>query len=141
MADSPELPGSIVVGEGVLAKGTFKVPGRAVINGSVEGELIAKDVFIGPSGRAIGKFKAEMADIRGEVHDTLVTTGSLIIRSSGKITGTVIYKEVEIEKGGEMEGKMSQGSDVPAVTFSLESAEQPQPIRPAVKPSAPAVKG
>lgn len=140
MADSPELPGSIVVGEGVLAKGTFKVPGRAVINGSVEGELIAKDVFIGPSGRAIGKFKAEMADIRGEVHDTLVTTGSLIIRSSGKITGNVIYKEVEIEKGGEIEGKMSQGSDVPAVTFSLESAEQPQPTRPAVKPLAPAVK-
>lgn len=141
MADAPEHPGSIVVGEGVLARGTFKVPGRAVINGSIEGELIAKDIFVGPSGRAVGKFKAEMADIRGEVHDTLVTTGSLIIRSTGKIIGNVIYKEVEIEKGGEIEGKMSQGSDVSSVTFSIESADHAQASRPPIKPVTGSTKG
>ena len=43
-----------------------------------------------------------MADVRGEVHDTLVTTSSLVVRASGKISGAVYYREVEIEKGGDL---------------------------------------
>ena len=33
--------GSIVIGEGVTVSGKFIVPGRAVINGSMDGELQA----------------------------------------------------------------------------------------------------
>ena len=120
MADPTEAPGTILIGEGVLAKGVFKVPGRAIINGSLEGELVAKDLFVGPTGKGVGKFKAEMADVRGEVHDTLVTTSSLIVRASGKISGAVYYREVEIEKGGEIEGHMAQGGEVPAIGASAE---------------------
>mgnify|MGYP003348913248 CR=1 FL=1 len=102
MADANETAASMIVGEGVLAKGTFQVPGRAVINGSIEGELIAKDILVGPTGRGVGKFTAETGDIRGEIHDTLVTTKSLIVRSTGRVSASVYYREVEIEKGGEI---------------------------------------
>jgi len=139
MADPTEAPGTIVIGEGVLAKGVFKVPGRAIINGSLEGELVAKDLFVGPTGKGVGKFKAEMADVRGEVHDTLVTTSSLVVRASGKISGAVYYREVEIEKGGEIEGHMAQGGEVPAVGVSAEGRAAQSSAASAVK--APAQAG
>ena len=121
MAESSENPGSIIIGEGVQAKGTFKVPGRAVINGTLEGELVAKDIIVGPTGKGVGKFQAEMADIRGEIHDTLVASGSLVIRATGKLTGEVFYKEMEIEKGGEVQGKMTQNGGQPAAAGSASS--------------------
>jgi cytoskeletal protein CcmA (bactofilin family) len=37
-----------------------------------------------------------------------VSEKSLIIRSTGKITGKVHYVEIEIEKGGEIEGTLTQ---------------------------------
>lgn len=144
MADNNEYPNSIVIGEGVEAKGIFKVPGRAIINGSVEGELIAKDIFVGPTGKAVGKFKAEVADVRGEVHDTIVTTQSLLVRSTGKISGSIFYRELEIEKGGEIEGEMSHESDASGkVIFAQEPAAVAKPaVATVVAPaSQPAAKG
>ena len=75
MPEPNEVPGSIVIGEGVTAKGTFHVPGRAVINGSLEGELQAKEIIVGPTGKGVGQFRAESAEVRGEIHETLQTTG------------------------------------------------------------------
>ncbi|MGC4084764.1 MAG: polymer-forming cytoskeletal protein [Vicinamibacterales bacterium] len=100
MPDVPDAPGSIVIGEGVEAKGTFIVPGRAVLNGTLEGNLVAKDLFVGKTGKGIGKFRAEVADVHGQIHDTLVTTSSLIVRSSGRISGIVYYREVENREVG-----------------------------------------
>ena len=145
MADAPDAPGSIVIGEGVQARGTFVVPGRAVLNGTLEGTLVAKDLFVGKTGKGIGKFKAEAADIHGQIHDTLVTTGALVIRSSGRINGVVYYREIEIEKSGQIEGKMSQG-DAPADAMNPAPAPQAAPADasaqadPVAKPVAAAPK-
>jgi cytoskeletal protein CcmA (bactofilin family) len=38
----------------------------------------------------------------------VVSEKSLIIRSTGKITGKIHYVEIEIEKGGEIEGTLTQ---------------------------------
>ena len=138
MADAPDAPGSIVIGEGVQAKGTFVVPGRAVLNGTLEGTLVAKDLFVGKTGKGVGKFKVEAADIHGQIHDTLVTTGSLIIRATGRISGVVYYREVEIEKSGQIEGKLSQG-DAPAEVLSASPA--PQPDAAAAAPVSPPKPG
>ena len=112
LSDTSENSASLIVGEGVLAKGTFQVPGRAIVNGTLEGELMAKDIVIGPTGRGVGKFTAETGDIRGEIHETVITTKSLVVRSTGRIIGNVLYREIEIEKGGHVQGALSQ--DVPA---------------------------
>lgn len=131
MPDAPDAPGSIVIGEGVEAKGTFVVPGRAILNGTLEGNLVAKDLFVGKTGKGIGKFRAEVADVHGQLHDTLVTTSSLVVRSTGRISGVVYYREVEIEKSGQIEGKMAQG-DAPA------SASEDAPVAAKDAPPVPA---
>jgi cytoskeletal protein CcmA (bactofilin family) len=139
MADPNEIPGSIVIGEGVIAKGTFHVPGRAVINGSLEGELEAKEIIIGKNGRGIGHFRAESAELSGEMQDTLQTTVSLIIRPTGKVTGSVFYREIEINKGGEIEGRMNQGAPPAPHNVNTPAAKTVTPADAAAKaaPSAP----
>lgn len=126
LSDTSDTSASLIVGEGVLAKGTFQVPGRAIVNGTLEGELVAKDIVIGPTGRGVGKFTAETGDIRGEVHETIITTKSLVVRSTGRITGNVMYREIEIEKGGNVQGGLSQDVAAAGRTASAPPASEPK---------------
>ncbi len=108
MANPADSLESVVIGDGVTVKGVFFVPSKAVINGVIEGDLTAEEVLIGPTGKITGRISAKVLDVRGPLHDTAVSEESLIIRSTGKITGKIHYVEIEIEKGGEVEGTLTQ---------------------------------
>jgi cytoskeletal protein CcmA (bactofilin family) len=98
--------GCLFVGEGVVLKGNFEVPDIASISGIVEGELTAKQVIIEATGIVRGKLSGESVDIRGEVNEYISSTRSLIIRSTGKVSGSINYSEIEIEKGGHLHGEL-----------------------------------
>lgn len=108
MANPADSLESVVIGDGVIVKGVFFVPSKAVINGVIEGDLTAEEVLIGPTGKITGRISAKVIDVRGQLHNTVVSEKSLIIRSTGKITGKIHYVEIEIEKGGEVEGTLTQ---------------------------------
>jgi cytoskeletal protein CcmA (bactofilin family) len=108
MTNQPESFESVVIGDGVVVKGTFTVPAKAVVNGVIEGDLTAEEVLVGPTGKITGRVSAKVLDVRGELHNTIISEKSLIIRSTGKIAGKVQYVEIEIEKGGEVEGTLTQ---------------------------------
>ena len=105
MADANQS-GCLFVGEGVILKGNFAVPDIASVSGVVEGDLSAKQVIVEASGLIRGKVVAESVDIWGEVAEQLTASRSLIIRSSGKVGGSVHYAEIEIEKGGTLHGDL-----------------------------------
>ena len=109
MNDRTNEAGCIVIGEGVTVSGKFIVPGRAVINGSLEGDLQADEILVGAQGKLVGNIKVRKADVFGEVHDTLLASEHLIIRSTGRVNGNACYGEIEIERGG-----LVQGAIVPA---------------------------
>jgi len=111
MSNQSDSLESVVIGDGVVVKGTFTVPSKAVVNGVIEGDLTAEEVLIGPTGRITGRVSAKVIDVRGQLHNTIISEKSLIVRSTGKIAGKVHYSEIEIEKGGEIEGSLSQDSD------------------------------
>jgi len=129
MSNQSDSLESVVIGDGVVVKGTFTVPSKAVVNGVIEGDLTAEEVLIGPTGRITGRVSAKVIDVRGQLHNTIISEKSLIVRSTGKITGKVHYSEIEIEKGGEIEGSLSQDSD----QIAPQGSQQP-----AAKPAAPA---
>lgn len=108
MANPADSLESVVIGDGVIVKGVFFVPSKAVINGVIEGDLTAEEVLIGTTGKITGRISAKVIDVRGQLHNTVVSEKSLIIRSTGKITGKIHYVEIEIEKGGEVEGTLTQ---------------------------------
>jgi cytoskeletal protein CcmA (bactofilin family) len=98
--------GCLFVGEGVVLKGNFEVPDIASISGVVEGEITAKQIIIEATGVVRGKLSGESVDIRGEVNEYISSTRSLIIRSTGKVSGSINYSEIEIEKGGHLHGEL-----------------------------------
>jgi len=100
--------GCLVVGEGVTLSGKFTVPDIASISGQIDGELTAREVLVGTTGVVKGKITAEVLDIRGEVHEDLISKKSLLVRSSGKVMGNISYAELEIEKGGDIQGALTQ---------------------------------
>ena len=104
MANQSDTLESVVIGDGVVVKGAFTVPSKAVINGVIEGDLTAEEVLIGPTGRITGRVSAKVIDVRGQLHNTIVSEKSLIVRATGKIVGKVHYAEIEIEKGVNAEG-------------------------------------
>jgi cytoskeletal protein CcmA (bactofilin family) len=115
MNEQDQHKGSIVIGEGVTVTGSFVVPGRAVINGSLQGELQADDLLVGARGKLVGNVKVRKADIYGETHDTLQASEHLLIRSTGRISGKATYGEIEIERGGLVQGSvLPEGAPVTA---------------------------
>lgn len=107
MADSNQS-GCLTVGEGVVLNGTFVVPDIASVSGSIEGDITARELIVASSGVIKGKVTAEIIDLRGEIHDTLTAKKSLFIRSTGKALGSVQYAEIEIEKGGDLQGSLQK---------------------------------
>jgi cytoskeletal protein CcmA (bactofilin family) len=105
--------GCFTVGEGVSISGSFSVPSRAVINGEVDGEITAKDLLVGNSGKINGKVKAEVVDVHGEINDTLTASKALILRASGRAKGSIQYAELQIEKGAQLRGTVTMIDDKP----------------------------
>ncbi len=102
------LAGCLTVGEGVVLNGTFVVPEIASISGSIDGEITARELIVASTGIIKGKVTADIIDLRGEIHDTLTARKSLFIRSTGKAVGNVQYAEIEMEKGGDLQGSLQK---------------------------------
>lgn len=110
-------PGSLLVGEGVYMKGSMRVPGIASVDGKMEGELTADTVFIQPNGSMDGVTTANHVRVAGALTNTTVANKTLVIESSGVISGAITYEELEIKKGGSLQGgihKVGQQKPAPA---------------------------
>ncbi len=133
MSDRNNEAGSIMIGEGVSVSGKFIVPGRAVINGSLDGELQAEELLVGAQGKIVGNVKVRRADVFGEVHDTLLASEHLIIRTSGRVNGNASYGEIEIERGGLVQGAVvparGGAADVPASLKPIEIPVAESPLQ------------
>ena len=79
-----------------------------MISGKFDGELEARDVLIGASGVVTGKTAAQFVDVKGELNDAVTSRELLVVRSTGRVRGTVTYGEIEIERGGQVKGDMIQ---------------------------------
>jgi cytoskeletal protein CcmA (bactofilin family) len=94
-------------GEGVTFKGSITAPERIVVHGTVEGDLVARDLLVGPSGTIKGNVKVDQADIQGKVLQNIEARVCLSLRKTGRIEGSAVYGDIEIEKGGVLAGEVS----------------------------------
>jgi hypothetical protein len=56
-------------GEGVVFKGSINAPEKVVVHGTVDGEIIARDLLVGPTGTIKGKVSVDQADIQGKIFE------------------------------------------------------------------------
>lgn len=128
-----EAPGNLTIGEGVKVVGHLTVPGLAVINGTLEGGLQASELLVGPQGTLSGQVNVRVADIHGATYETLVASEFLCVRSTGVVNGQAHYGEIEIEKGGVIQGVIapSSGTDESAEPAASATAKASKLTAPA----------
>ncbi|HSA81899.1 MAG TPA: polymer-forming cytoskeletal protein [Geminicoccaceae bacterium] len=98
----------LIVGQGIRLSGEISSCDRLVVEGEVEvtlNDTLALE--IASSGRFTGGCEVEEADISGVYEGDLTVRKRLIVRGNGKLTGTVRYGELELERGGQIAGNIS----------------------------------
>jgi len=131
-------PGSLLVGEGVYMKGSMQVPGTASIDGKLEGDLTADTVIVQTNGAMDGRTTANHVRVAGSLTNTTVANKSLVVESSGLIGGSITYNELEIKKGGQLQGSIYKvGQQPPAPVYAAPARPQPAEPAPAAAPAQP----
>ena len=101
---------NIVIGEGVTFTGTITAPGKAMISGMFTGNLSASDLHIGKAGQVSGVIRAKEINVHGKLSKDIVCQQHVMIHSTGLVSGTLEYEEMEIMRGGQFHGVMKQKS-------------------------------
>ena len=97
-----------VIGESVQVKGNFESNGNIIINGLLEGEIKTKGVIlVGEKAKITANVEAEEIAVKGEIIGNLKVSGYLSIKSSAKIFGDIKCLQISIEKGAEINGKVT----------------------------------
>jgi cytoskeletal protein CcmA (bactofilin family) len=117
---------TLIVGREISLSGEINSCNKLVVEGSVEANLQnCRDVDISETGLFKGSASIDEAEVRGRFEGNLTVRKRLMIRSTGKVTGTIRYGQIEIECGGQISGDIqAQGhEDLIAVVPAAPAAE------------------
>ena len=105
----------LMVGRGISLNGKISSCDRLIIEGNVEAELEnCHTVEVTESGTFKGAAEIAGAEISGQYEGSLTVRENLLIRATGRVSGTVRYGRLQIEDGGEINGDFkSAASAVP----------------------------
>ncbi len=127
-------------GEGVVFKGSINAPEKVVVHGTVDGEIIAKDLLVGPTGTITGKVSVDQADIQGKIFDHIEAKICLSLRKTGRIEGSATYDDIEIEKGGVLSGDVSTIKSASGHQTAVPKHQANLPLPPQVVANNPSVQ-
>ena len=106
---------NVHVGPGAKLKGDITGCDTIRVEGTIEGDIVARQLILCPGGSFIGTAEVDEAEIEGKFEGTLAVHGRLKLHSSGRIDGTVDYGRIEIESGGEIAGPIApHAKQIPA---------------------------
>lgn len=126
-----ELEGkSLIVGRDIALSGEIKDCDRLIVEGRVEANLAkCEEIEITPTGAFKGEAEIDTAEISGIFEGALTARRVLIVRATGRVSGTIRYGEVEIERGGQINGDVAQ-IDAAAKTAQPEPPQPEPPSQP-----------
>jgi cytoskeletal protein CcmA (bactofilin family) len=103
----------LIVGREITLSGEINSCDKLMIEGSVEANLNnCRDVDISEGGLFKGSAEIEEAEIRGRFEGNLTVRKRLLIKATGRVSGTIRYGQIEIECGGQISGDI-QAQPVP----------------------------
>lgn len=104
-ADAKSETKRLIVGRGISLDGKISFCDRLVIDGKVEAELEdCHTVEVTENGTFKGAAEITGAEISGHYDGSLTVRENLLIRGTGRVSGTVRYGRLHIEDGGEING-------------------------------------
>lgn len=113
----------LMIGEGITLSGEIEACDHLVVEGTVEAALKgAKILDIAENGVYYGTVEIENATIAGRFEGDIRVDGRLTVKSTGVITGTITYRELAVESGATLDGKIAPLSGVQASSKDGEKA-------------------
>jgi len=107
-ANDPAAGRKLYIGQGITLSGEIEACDHLVVEGTVEAALKGASVLeIAEAGAYFGTVDIDEATIAGRFEGDLTVRGRLTVKSSGSITGSITYKELAIEAGATLDGKVS----------------------------------
>lgn len=101
-------PGSnarmLVVGREIVVSGEIDSCDCLVVEGTVKANVACKEIRIASGGLFTGSASVANAEIIGRFEGELRVSERVMVRASGKISATVRYRQIEIERGGQISG-------------------------------------
>ncbi len=99
---------TLTIGRGINMSGEIDACDHLLVEGTVEAALKgAKVLDIAESGTFYGTVEIEEATIAGRFEGDITVNGRLTLKSTGVITGSIAYRELEVEAGAMIDGRMT----------------------------------
>jgi cytoskeletal protein CcmA (bactofilin family) len=104
----------LIVGREITLSGEINSCDKLVIEGSVEANLQnCNEVELAETGLFKGSATIDEIEVRGRFEGSLTVRKRLLIRATGRVSGTIRYGQIEIECGGQISGDIqSQGDEL-----------------------------
>jgi cytoskeletal protein CcmA (bactofilin family) len=97
----------LVVDPGVSLQGSVQDADSLVVEGTLETNVIrATELEIGRGGVVKGEVEVADAEIAGTIDGTLIARGTLVVRATGRVLGTVRCRRLQVEDGGQLFGQL-----------------------------------
>jgi len=107
-ANDPAAGRKLYIGQGITLSGEIESCDHLVVEGTVEAALKGASVLeIAEAGAYFGTVDIDEATIAGRFEGDLTVRGRLTIKASGSITGAISYKELAVEAGATLDGKIT----------------------------------
>jgi cytoskeletal protein CcmA (bactofilin family) len=95
----------LIVGREITLSGEINSCDRLVIEGSVEANLQnCNEVELAETGLFKGSATIDEIEVRGRFEGNLTVRRRLLIRATGRVSGTIRYGQIEVECGGQISG-------------------------------------
>ena len=97
-----------VVGPSVNVEGDFASEGNIIVKGTVSGSVFtSKHLTVERGAKIVANVRAGSATIAGEVKGNMKINGSLELMATAKVLGDIDVKNLKIESGAMLYGKVT----------------------------------
>ena len=95
----------LIVGRDIALSGQISSCEKLVVEGRVEANISeCREIEVAETGTFKGEAEIDVAEISGSFEGSLIARELLMVRANGRVTGTVRYGRLEVERGGQING-------------------------------------